>query len=61
MEANEDEPEDVRKATPVEEEIKRGEIDEHSNKPTQLFESSSRKRHRCEKTISKKVMFSDNP
>ena len=45
MEENEDEPEDVRQATPVEEEIRRGEIDEPSSHPTKPFETTRKSRH----------------
>lgn len=57
MEDNEDEPEDVRKATSVEQEIKKGAVDEDSGQPTKLPETT-KKRHHCEAAPKKKLKVS---
>ncbi|XP_043277788.1 uncharacterized protein [Venturia canescens] len=54
MEDNEDEPEDVRKATPVEGELKKGAVDEDSGEPTKLPETR-KKQHHCQPPPKKKL------
>lgn len=51
MEDNEDEPVDVQAATPVVDEVIKGEIDEESNKPRQSYNLKPTKPHKCQDKI----------
>ncbi|KAF7998141.1 hypothetical protein HCN44_009539 [Aphidius gifuensis] len=54
MEDNEDEPIDVQKATPVVDEVVKGEIDEESSKPRQPFSLKPTTHNRCPKELKQK-------
>lgn len=55
MEDNEDEPIDVQIATPVVDEVVKGEIDEESSKPRQPFTFQPIQNNRCPKEFKQKV------
>lgn len=49
----EDEPDDVRMASPVEEEVKKAEIDELSIRTMAGAKEEAQPRHRCQKEVSR--------